>query len=300
MQLMDGKVVSQVVLDELSGKVRSLQQEHGVVPGLAVVIIGEDPASQVYVRNKVRKATAVGMYSEKHELPSDAAQEQVLAVVGQLNRDPKIHGILVQSPPPPQIDERAVIEAILPEKDVDCFHPYNVGRMLIGDEDGFVPCTPQGVMRMLAHYKVATGGMNAVILGRSNIVGKPMAVLLSRKSAQGNATVTICHSRTRDLAAVCAQADILVAAIGKAGFVTADMVKEGAVVVDVGINRVEDSSRKSGYRLVGDVDFDAVAPKTSFITPVPGGVGPMTIAMLLQNAYTACCNTLSSSAAATA
>ena len=296
MQLMDGKLVSRVVLDELAGKVEELRQEHGVVPGLAVVIVGEDPASQVYVRNKVKKAIATGMHSVKHELPADATQAQVMEIVRKLNRDPKIHGILVQSPPPPQIDERAVIEAILPEKDVDCFHPYNVGRMLIGDEDGFVPCTPQGVMRMLAYYEVETNGKNAVILGRSNIVGKPMAVLLSRKSSQGNATVTICHSRTKDLSAVCAQADILIAAIGKAGFVTADMVKDGAVVVDVGINRLEDSSRKSGYRLAGDVDFDAVAPKTSLITPVPGGVGPMTIAMLLQNAYTACCNRLANHA----
>lgn len=289
MELIEGKVVAAKVEEELTKRIARLREEHGLVPGIAVVIVGEDPASQVYVRNKVRKAEQIGAYSEKHELPADATQEQVLALVDRLNADPGIHGILVQSPPPPQIDERAVVERIAPDKDVDCFHPYNVGRMLLGDEDGFVPCTPQGVMELLHHYQIETSGKHAVILGRSNIVGKPMAVLLSRKSASANCTVTMCHSRTANLAGMCAQADILVAAIGRARFVTADMVKQGAVVIDVGINRIPDASRKSGSRLVGDVDFDAVAPKTSFITPVPGGVGPMTIAMLMRNTVNACC-----------
>jgi len=199
-----------------------------------------------------------------------------------------VHGILVQSPTPKQIDERAVTEALSPVKDVDCFHPYNVGKLLIGDEDGFLPCTPNGVMEMIKHYDIETSGKHAVVLGRSNIVGKPMAVLLGRKGEHANCTVTVCHSRTQRLNDICAQADILVAAIGRANFVTADMVKQGAVVIDVGINRVDDASRERGYRLVGDVDFERVAEKCSYITPVPGGVGPMTIAMLLQNTVTAC------------
>jgi methylenetetrahydrofolate dehydrogenase (NADP+)/methenyltetrahydrofolate cyclohydrolase len=289
MQLIDGKVVSARVIDELSDKVALLKKMHDTVPGLAVVIVGDDPASQVYVRNKVKRAAETGMYSEKHELPADTPQETVLECVRKLNNDPAIHGILVQSPTPKHIDERAVISTVDPSKDVDCFHPFNVGRMLIGDEDGFVPCTPQGIMVLLQSYHIPTAGKHAVVIGRSNIVGKPMAVLLSRKSPTADCTVTLCHSRTQDLAGICAQADIIVAAIGRPGTVTADMVKDGAVVIDVGMNRIDDPSRKSGYRLVGDVDFDAVAPKTSFITPVPGGVGPMTIAMLLTNAYRACC-----------
>lgn len=287
MELIDGKVVSAKVLDEVRQGVAQLKARHGLVPGIAVVIVGDDPASQVYVNNKVKTAGELGVYSEKHAMPADTSQKDVLAVVEQLNRDPKINAILVQSPPPPQIDERAVVEAIRPEKDVDCFHPYNVGRMLIGDEEGFVPCTPQGVMELLKHYKVPTAGRHAVVLGRSNIVGKPMSVLLSRKGI--DCTVTIAHSRTRELASLCASADILVVAIGRARFVTADMVKQGAVVVDVGINRIADATKKSGSRLVGDVDFDAVAPRCSLITPVPGGVGLMTIAMLMKNTLHACC-----------
>lgn len=289
MQLMEGKVVAAQITEDLKSRITRLKEENDLTPGIAVVIVGEDPASQVYVRNKVKKAGEIGAYSEKHELPVDATQEEVLACVRKLNEDPRIHGILVQSPPPPQIDERAVVDAILPEKDVDCFHPYNVGKLLIGDADGFVPCTPQGVMEMLSYYKVETSGRHAVVIGRSNIVGKPMMALLGRKSDNANCTVTMCHSRTKDLAGICAQADILVAAIGRARFVTADMVKDGAVVVDVGINRVPDATRKSGTRLVGDVDFDAVSPKASFITPVPGGVGVMTIVMLMQNTVKACC-----------
>jgi len=289
MELIDGKLVSAKVLDELKEKVSALKEKHGATPGLAVVIVGDDPASHIYVRNKVKRATEIGMLSEKYELPKEATQQEVLDLVNKLNNDEKIHGILVQSPPPPQIDERAVIEAIRPSKDVDCFHPENVGKMLIGDEDGFVPCTPQGIMTLLAHYKIETSGKHAVVVGRSNIVGKPMTVLLGRKSANANCTVTMCHSRTKDIGAICAMADILVVAIGKAHFVTASMVKDGAVVVDVGMNRVEDASKKSGYRLVGDVDFEGASPKASYITPVPGGVGPMTIAMLLTNALRACC-----------
>lgn len=289
MQLIEGKVVSESVLNQVKQDVATIKEKHGITPGLEVVIAGDDPASQVYVRNKVLKATEMGMHSAKHELSNDATQEDILGLVDTLNNDPKVHGILVQSPPPPQIDEREVIDAINPKKDVDCFHPYNVGKMLIGDADGFLPCTPFGVMAMLEHYDIETSGKHAVVLGRSNIVGKPMTALLSRKGKYANCTVTMCHSRTQNLEEMCASADIIVAAIGVPQFVKANMVKEGAVVIDVGINRIEDASKKSGFRLVGDVDFEAVAEKCSYITPVPGGVGPMTIAMLLKNSVTACC-----------
>jgi len=289
MRLMEGKAVAQHVLDGIKRDVEILRNKHGITACLAVIIVGEDPASQVYVRNKVATAQEVGMRSIKIEMPKDSAQTQVLDAVTKLNRDASVHGLLVQSPQPPHIDERAVIEAINPDKDVDCFHPYNVGRLLIGDEDGFLPCTPNGVMQMLEYYQIETSGKHAVVLGRSNIVGKPMAVLLARKGKYANCTVTLCHSGTKNLKDICRQADILVSAIGKPHYVTADMVKDGAVVADVGINRVEDSSKKSGFRLVGDVDFESVAPKCSYITPVPGGVGLMTIAMLLKNAVTACC-----------
>jgi len=288
MQLIEGKVVSQAVLEQVKRDVQTLKTNHNLTPGLAVVIVGADPASQVYVRNKVLKATAAGMHSAKHELPQSATQDELLALVEQLNNDPAIHGILVQSPLPSHLNERIVVDAINPQKDVDCFHPYNVGKLLIGDTDGFLPCTPNGVMAMLEHYDIETSGKNAVVLGRSNIVGKPMAVLLMRKGKHANCTVTVCHSGTKNLKEVCRGADLLVAAIGVPQFVKADMVKEGAVVIDVGINRIDDASKKNGYRLVGDVDFQAVSPKCSYITPVPGGVGPMTIAMLLKNSVTAC------------
>jgi methylenetetrahydrofolate dehydrogenase (NADP+)/methenyltetrahydrofolate cyclohydrolase len=289
MQLIDGKIVSTEVLEKLKGKVSLLKTAHNLVPGLAVVIVGDDPASQVYVRNKVKTATELGMYSLRHELPKNSTQQEVLELIQMLNADNAIHGLLVQSPPPRHIDERAIIEAIDPGKDVDCFHPVNVGKLLVGDEDGLLPCTPAGVMELIRHYAIPTAGKHAVVIGRSNIVGKPMAVLLSRKSPTADCTVTLCHSRTINIQNLCRQADIIVAAIGRPHFVTADMVKNGAVVIDVGMNRIEDASKKSGYRLTGDVDFDAVAPKTSFITPVPGGVGLMTIAMLLTNTYKACC-----------
>ena len=289
MQLLDGKKTAESVTARLREKVAALQATHGLRPGLAVVLVGNNPASEVYVRNKVRTAAELGLHSVRHDLPKDATQAQVLALVAQLNADPAIHGILVQSPPPPQIDERAITEALNPAKDVDCFHPYNVGKLTIGDEDGFLPCTPHGVLVLLEQYGIETRGRHAVVIGRSEIVGKPIALLLARKAKVGDCTVTLCHSRTRDLGAITRQADILIAAIGRAELVTADMVKDGAVVVDVGINRVEAPGSKKGYKLVGDVAFDAVSARAAWITPIPGGVGPMTIAMLMNNAIKACC-----------
>jgi len=279
-KIIDGKAVAEKVLAECGQQIERLKSQ-GVIPGLAVVLVGEDPASKVYVGSKVRKCAELGLHSRKIELPVDATQEDVLTVVKELNADDQIHGILVQSPPPPQIDEDAIVRAIDPAKDVDGFHPENVAKLVLEDSTGFVPCTPAGCMRLLKEAGVETSGAEAVVLGRSMIVGKPMALLLMSKA--GNATVTVAHSRTKELADVCRRADIIVAAIGRPGFVTADMVKEGAAVIDVGINRVDDDSAKRGYRIVGDVDYDAVAPKCSAITPVPGGVGPMTIAMLISN-----------------
>jgi methylenetetrahydrofolate dehydrogenase (NADP+)/methenyltetrahydrofolate cyclohydrolase len=280
MTILDGKKIAADVLAECQGEIEALKAK-GVTPGLAVVLIGEDPASQVYVNSKVRKCGEMGIYSRKIELPVDATQEEVLQVVRDLNADEAIHGILVQSPPPPQIDEHDIITLIDPRKDVDGFHPVNVGKLVMEDSTGFVPCTPSGCVRLLRESGIETSGTNAVVIGRSLIVGKPLALLLMGKGV--NATVTVAHSRTKDLAALCRQADIIVAAIGRPGFVTADFVKEGAVVIDVGINRVEDATKKRGYRLVGDVAYDEVAPKCHAITPVPGGVGPMTIALLISN-----------------
>ena len=288
MNLIDGKATSKLIDAETASDVAQLRDTHGVQPGLAVVIVGDDPASHVYVNSKVKRSTKLGLHSVKHELPADTTQEQLLAVIEDLNNDPAIHGILVQSPPPPQIDERGVIEAINPAKDVDCFHPYNVGKLLIGDADGLLPCTPAGIVELLARGGHETSGKHAVVIGRSNLVGKPLAALLARKANPGNCTVTLCHSRTQDLPGICRQADILVAAIGRANFVTADMVKPGAIVIDVGINSIDDATRKRVYRLVGDVDFEGVAPIAGAITPVPGGVGPMTITMLMRNTVTAC------------
>ncbi len=286
--VIDGKMVAAKVNEETAKMVADMARSGNMQPGLAVVLVGDDPASQVYVGMKVKKCAELGIYSEKRVLPADASQEDVLGVVRELNEDPKIHGILVQSPPPPQIDEREIVRAILPSKDVDCFHPENVGKMLLGDEDGFQPCTPAGIMELLKRYDIDPEGKHAVVIGRSNIVGKPMMALLVQKAKGANATVTVCHSRTKNIAEIAATADILIAAIGKPEFVTADMVKEGAVVIDVGINRIDDPAAKRGYRLVGDVAFDEVAGKASLITPVPGGVGPMTIAMLMRNAVKAC------------
>lgn len=290
MQELLGKPVATAILDQIQTRVDRLRAEHALSPGLAVVLVGSDPASQVYVGAKTKMCAKLGFHSEQHSLPADTSQEDVLALVQRLNDDPAIHGILVQSPTPKQIDERTVIDAIHPDKDVDCFHPRNVGKLLIGDEDGFVPCTPYGVMAILRHYGIETRGKHAVILGRSNIVGKPMAALLVRRGDRADCTVTIAHSRTQNLAELTRQADIVVAAIGRAEFVTADMIKPGAVVIDVGINRVDDPSAKRGYRLAGDVDYAGVSAHAAAITPVPGGVGPMTIAMLMYNTLMACCH----------
>ena len=279
-RILDGKAVAARVLEDCRGETARLLHA-GVTPGLAVVLVGDDPASQVYVASKVRTCEDLGFHSRKIALPAATGQEELLEVVRSLNHDPQIHGILVQSPPPPHIDEEAVLRAIDPRKDVDGFHPENVAKLALEDPTGFVPCTPAGCMRLLAEAGIETAGAEAVVLGRSMIVGKPMALLLLAKSA--NATVTIAHSRTRDLPAVCRRADILIAAVGRPEMVRADWVKPGAVVIDVGINRIADPSRKSGQRLTGDVAFDEVAPHCAAITPVPGGVGPMTIAMLMKN-----------------
>ncbi|HIE65588.1 MAG: bifunctional methylenetetrahydrofolate dehydrogenase/methenyltetrahydrofolate cyclohydrolase FolD [Nitrospira sp.] len=266
----DGKMISQRVRDRVKSEVKSISDR--VTPGLAAVLVGEDPASRIYVRNKRKKCEEVGIYSEEHPLPESTSEDELLSLIDKLNRDPKIHGILVQLPLPNQIQERRILEAVLPEKDVDGFHYLNVGK-LVANEPGFVPCTPLGIIEMLDSIGLEIKGANAVVVGRSNIVGKPAALLLLHR----HATVTLCHSRTRDLAAVCREADILIAAIGKPQFIKAEMVKEGATVIDVGINRLPDG------RLVGDVDFEAVQEKAGAITLVPGGVGPMTIAMLLSN-----------------
>ena len=287
MKLIDGKKIAEQVLEDCKSDIAALA-EKGIRPGLAVVLVGDDPASRAYVRSKDKKCQALGLHSEKIELPADTSQEQLLEVIARLNADDSIHGILVQSPPPPQIDEAAVVLAIDPAKDVDGFHPENVAKLALEDPTGFVPCTPLGCQILLKASGVETSGANVVVLGRSMIVGKPLALLLMKKGEGSDATVTVAHSRTRNLAEVTRRADILIAAIGRPNFVTADHVKDGAVVIDVGINRVEDASKKSGYRLVGDVDFENVAPKCEAITPVPGGVGPMTIALLMANTIQAC------------
>ncbi len=287
MELIDGKAVAAKVLDECRAGVEELASA-GLRPGLAVVLVGEDPASRAYVRSKERTCRDLGLHSVKLELPATTSQAELLEVVGDLNADPAIHGILVQSPPPPQIDEAAIVLAIDPAKDVDGFHPQNVAKLALEDPSGFVPCTPLGCQRLLGEYGVNTRGAHAVVVGRSMIVGKPMAMLLMAKGELADATVTVAHSRTADLAAVCQRADILIAAVGRPHFLGAEHVREGAVVIDVGINRVDDPAAKRGYRLVGDVDFDAVASRCSAITPVPGGVGPMTIAMLMSNTIKAC------------
>ena len=274
--LIDGKLISAKVKEEIASEVVSFREEYGRVPGLAVIIVGEDPASQVYVRNKEKACETVGFYSVKMALPAETTEEELLGKIDELNTDPAIDGILVQLPLPRHISEEKVILRIRPDKDVDAFHPYNVGKIMIGDYD-FLPCTPAGVMALLERSGIEISGKRCVVIGRSNIVGKPMAMLL----LHANGTVTICHSRTANLAEVCREADILVVAIGRADFVGADMVKPGAVVIDVGMNRRADG------KLTGDVDFDAVEPIASAITPVPGGVGPMTITMLLQNTLTA-------------
>jgi methylenetetrahydrofolate dehydrogenase (NADP+)/methenyltetrahydrofolate cyclohydrolase len=285
--LIDGKAIAQKTYAQSKAAIAELKAR-GITPGLAVVLIGDDPASRAYVRSKDKMCLELGMHSVKHELPATAPQAEVIALVRKLNEDPAIHGILVQSPPPPHIDERLIVETIDPRKDVDGFHPINVAKLALGDADGFVPCTPLGCQRLLIESGIETAGANVVVLGRSMIVGKPMALLLMNKGRGGDATVTVAHSRTRNLAEVCRGADILIAAIGRPEFVRADFVKEGAVVIDVGINRVDHAASPKGYRIVGDVAFEEVAPKCRAITPVPGGVGPMTIAMLMSNTIASC------------
>ena len=286
-KIISGTAVADTVLKECAAQISELKSR-GHTPGLAVVLVGDNPASRSYVRAKDRMCQQIGMHSVKLELPAETTQAELLAVVDRLNHDPAIHGILVQSPPPKQIDEQAVILAMDPAKDVDGFHPVNVGKLAIGDPSGFVPCTPLGCQRLLVEAGVETAGANVVMLGRSMLVGKPFALLMMGKGKGGDATVTVAHSRSRDLRGICRSADILVVAIGKANFVAADDVREGAVVIDVGINQMDDPAAKRGYRLVGDVDFAGVAPKCAAITPVPGGVGPMTIAMLMSNTIKAC------------
>ena len=278
-KIIDGKAISKDIREEIKNEVAERVANGLSRPGLAVIIVGEDPASQVYVRNKKKGCEEVGFYSEVYELPAETTQDELNALVDKLNKDEKIHGILCQLPLPKHLDENEVILRIDPKKDVDAFHPYNVGKIMIGDFD-FLPCTPAGVMALLERSGIEVSGKECVVVGRSNIVGKPQAMLLLHKSG----TVTVCHSRTKDLASVCRRADILVAAIGKADFFGADMVKEGAVVIDVGMNRRPDG------KLTGDVNFAEVEPKASYITPVPGGVGPMTITMLLKNTLTAAKN----------
>jgi methylenetetrahydrofolate dehydrogenase (NADP+)/methenyltetrahydrofolate cyclohydrolase len=287
MQLINGTEIAAHVIEECKRDIAQLAAL-GRRPGLAVVLVGDDPASRAYVRSKDRKCQELGLHSLKLELPADTSQEQLLAVVRELNNDPAIHGILVQSPPPKHIDEAAIVRAIDPAKDVDGFHPINVAKLALEDPTGFVPCTPLGCQRLLIAAGIETSGANVVVVGRSMIVGKPMALLLMAKGKGGDATVTVAHSRTRDLVSVCQRADIIIAAIGRPEFITAAHVREGAVVIDVGINRVEAPGTEKGYKLVGDVKFDEVAPKCRAITPVPGGVGPMTIAMLISNTIKAC------------
>jgi methylenetetrahydrofolate dehydrogenase (NADP+)/methenyltetrahydrofolate cyclohydrolase len=281
-RIIDGKLIAQAIRAELQQEIARLKAETGVVPGLAVVLVGDDPASKSYVTAKEAACAEIGIFSDDNRLPADTAPADLLALVGRLNRDPRIHGILVQLPLPRHIDESVVLLAVDPDKDVDGFHPVNVGRMVIGAR-AFISCTPHGVIQLLLRSGVQLDGADVVIVGRSNIVGKPLANLLLQKGPLGNATVTVCHTRTRDLARFTRQADIVIAAAGKPNTITADMIRQDAVVIDVGVNRVPDATRKSGYRLVGDVDFEAVKEKASLITPVPGGVGPMTITMLLHN-----------------
>jgi len=280
--VIDGRVIAEKVYVDLRSQIAELKSK-GVTPGLAVVLVGDNPASRTYVRSKDKMSRELELHSMKIELPVSTTQSELLERVEELNRDPKVHGILVQSPPPKQIDEAAIVRALDPRKDVDGFHPLNVAKLAMGDPTGFVPCTPLGVQRLLIESKIDIAGAHVVVLGRSMIVGKPVALLLMQKTKGGDATVTVAHSRSKNLEEITRSADILIAAIGRAHFVKADHVRDGAVVIDVGINRVEDASTERGYRLVGDVAFDEVVKKTKAITPVPGGVGPMTIAMLMSN-----------------
>ena len=280
-QIIDGKQVAAEMRAELKEKVVELKTQ-GVTPGLAVVLVGEDPASRSYVTAKERACEEIGIFSDDNRLPAETTEEDLLALIDKINTDPKINGILVQLPLPKHIDEDKILLAIDPAKDVDGFHPVNVGKMVVG-QDAYLPCTPHGIIQLLIRSKVKLEGAEVVIVGRSNIVGKPIANMLIQKAPTGNATVTVCHTRTKNIAEHVKRADIIIAATGWPNTITADMVKDGAVVIDVGVNRVEDATKKRGYRLAGDVDFEAVKEKASLITPVPGGVGPMTITMLLYN-----------------
>ena len=287
MQILDGKKVSQAVKDQLKIDVAQLFIEGKKVPHLAAILVGNDGASETYVGSKVRSCEEVGFKSTLIRFEADISEHILLEKIEELNQDPDVDGILVQLPLPKQISDEKVINTIHPEKDVDGFHPVSVGKMVQGLPT-FIPATPHGIMLMLEYYKINTSGMHAVVIGRSNIVGRPMSILLSENKNPGNCTVTLCHSKTKNIAELCQNADIIVAALGRPGFVTADWVKEGAIVIDVGITRVADTTKKSGFRLRGDVDYENVAPKCSWITPVPGGVGPMTIAALLNNTYRSC------------
>ena len=285
MELIDGKKLSKELKSELESKISELKNKGKRVPGLVTILVGDDPASQTYINSKSKACNKLGMYSIVDRLPAETEESELLGLVDKYNNDPNIHGILVQLPLPKQIDEDKVIEAIKPEKDVDGFHPISVGNLVIGKET-FYPCTPYGILLLLERYNIETKGKHVVIVGRSNIVGKPIANMMLQKDGP-NSIVTICHSAAKDLAQYTRQADILIAAIGRPNYIKSDMVKEGVVVIDVGINRVEDNSTEKGYKIVGDVDFDDVAPKSSYITPVPGGVGAVTIAMLMKNTYEA-------------
>ncbi len=280
--LIDGRAIAEEIHTETAGRIANLKAR-GIQPGLAFVRVGDDPASKVYVGMKERMSARLGIFSQVHVLPPSTPEAALLSLLDQLNAAARIHGILVQAPVPPPICAARVYAAVLPKKDVDGFHPVNVGKLLLGDPTGFVPCTPAGIQQLLIRSEVPTEGAELVILGRGDIVGKPMAAILCQKARHANCTVTICHSRTRDLPAHCRRADILIAAIGQPEFVQAEMVQPGAVVIDVGVNRVKDAAAKDGTRLVGDVDFAGVQPVAGKITPNPGGVGPMTIAMLMQN-----------------
>lgn len=284
-QLIDGKVVAASITNALKSRIAALKAK-GVTPGLAAVLVGDDPASATYVNSKAKACAKLELYSEVIRRPADLSQAELLDLVDSLNHNPRIHGILVQSPVPSHIDELSITLAINPAKDVDGFHPHNVGLMLLG-RNSLLPCTPYGIIKLMEHYQIDPEGREVVVVGRSNIVGKPVAALLMQKNKMANATVTVAHSRSRNLAEITRRADILIAAIGRPRAITPDMIKDGAVLIDVGINRIDDATRPKGYRIVGDIDFDGCLEKASYITPVPGGVGRMTIAMLMSNTVTA-------------
>jgi len=287
-KVVDGKAIAAEIYAQIQAAFCRLRQTHNIVPGIATVLVGDNPPSVAYVTAKTKMADKLGFYSEQHRLSEGVTEKGLLKLIAALNANPKIHGILVQTPLPPHLNENRIFEAVDPRKDVDGFHPINIGKLATGDPTGFVPCTPAGIHQLLVRNAVKIEGRHAVILGRSRIVGKTMALVLMQKAPSANATVTVCHSRSENLAEHTRRADILIAAIGSPRFVKADMVRDGAVVIDVGVNRVDDPTTGKGYRLVGDVDFEAVCQKADLITPVPGGVGPMTIAMLMQNTLKAC------------